>query len=398
MELRLSEIADSLQNMGVFQQFAGMASIVHNGRVACELLHLGSHPATLEHRRHKKDHIHWQVMYHADTYTKYKMVLPELSYQPKVQRSLDSFLPIDSPNESVRRVPFAQSVTAKLREARPSSFFSTNIDDATFLSLRSLLMPVKMRDSPSVALEVEPQEDLRPLALQDFPARSMPLSLDSSLSQTAHKLIFFQIMDPHLAHAKRTAVAGQHSLSRCITITLHTPLLLAQADGTACVSLQPLMLPSQPEALVVNPCSFSVHGLRHMCAWKCKSEMSYFVPLLHTLPQHLLADALKVLEVIATSPLGVLENAIPDIANWVPVIELFVAEGLVSGPPWRLTASGQEPLKNKKNAPSPFTNGFIDFIPLKVPPTFNFLCALTPPKSHPPPTQRFTLCSQMRRH
>ena len=71
-----SWIAESRLNL---ELFAATLKLLPDGRAACNALGFGSHPASVAAKQDRRDITHWQVIYHSDSISKYKLAAPKVA-------------------------------------------------------------------------------------------------------------------------------------------------------------------------------------------------------------------------------------------------------------------------------------------------------------------------------
>ena len=101
------------------------------------LLGLQDHPASRavdSHRRHK---VHMPIVYHADSWTKYKMQPPQLQMRLSDANELGSFLTADDATQFIKRSTLLSHLQTCFKS--DGTFYSIPLEDNTIRTLHSVL-------------------------------------------------------------------------------------------------------------------------------------------------------------------------------------------------------------------------------------------------------------------
>ena len=366
----------------MFAEFALALSQVKNGRRACELLGLHTHPAFLAELRHPKraspsaiarSRIFWKIIYHNDALSKYSLPAPSLnhahgSHGPGApvpghddSSGSEGHVPagagpgiLDNDDEMLRRACYAQHVLAHFSN-NTDVVYSMPLAQGTIKSLEGAL-GIK-QDSSKGILQVMGQElgvSGRPTGDDD--AFVLPEALPN-ICEKARNLVFFRVVGGPPSRAVRTKLRGQSSLSGTRTVSVHRLLQVDLANKELIVSLTPLTIHSDrcgQVPLLLNTQTFSRLDFKRIKEWQVdQSEAVVGLQGRHRVSEAQSAMLPRLLSELSLSPSGcALDHPWVD-EHCREVIAHLERDGLIEGPPWRLTLEGRMCLEVGAKVSSP---------------------------------------------
>ena len=273
---RIGEIKAALKSMPLcIAELAEGIQKSRSGHAAVKLLNLDLHPDAA-HAQQCRDPTYTKIIYHADSWVKYRMPAPELNVdKPSFGKSLE--LPMGSPQNELRQDLARRHVQAKLQGSRPGGFFSVPMSSNVFRTLKTLLVPRQGGIVPESALSCG-QIDAGVDRLADFDEGDFVTDLEfgPGIPTSAQKLCFWKLQDnKNAALARREKVAGERSLSGCLAVTVHTVLKVDAAKKEITLSTSPMNLASSTAdsvPLVFNPLQQDLAQLESIRIWAPKDD------------------------------------------------------------------------------------------------------------------------------
>ena len=309
---RVGEIKNFLEQVpDSIKQLAQEIELVKSGLNAVKLLNLDMHPEC-EKANNYRDPVYARVIYHADSYVKYRMAKPSVPVdkppgKDQPVRSLNDCqtalrLELGRRHAKARFQEFQKGLDDSGQAHGPSSsgssgsgshcFFSFPMSDGALRTLKSLLVP----EPPANQLRAAPAPEMQ-LANAPFCADGIPDGevdfARSSGSGTCNvlnvvsgpepavplrvqRLIFCKLASrTDAARAHREKVAGEMSLSNSFAVTTHTVLNVDAARKEMLLSTAPMNLSSASAdnvPLMLNPFSLTLSQLEGVRVWKRSEE------------------------------------------------------------------------------------------------------------------------------
>ena len=353
---RLTPLLDHIKaSKNNFEAFANLVDTIKNGRFACAKLGLQDHPRSIQHYRRGRHPEHFNVVYHADTWTKYVMPAPPIETENHDFKPLDGLIGsgADETAPDVKR----DAAVRHLHQAtqhHADSFFSMFLESGTFRTLESV-METSSPDQATAALEWVGEEigiSGKPLAGSiSAVAAAGTLHNLGSLGEKAKSLIFFRLVDSNVGMAKRTKIAGQRKLAGLKAVTLHRLLELNVIDKTCVVGLTPTNVEASSTCgaipMTMHPGMFSTSSLMKMRFWEQDATATVVQVANHyELHPDLLPHAPQVLSsLMLDRGDGIAADTWGDDCHCKRVIQQLATDEMVEGPPWKLTLRGREHLE-----------------------------------------------------
>ena len=298
----IAELAEGIQN-------------ARSGHAAVKLLNLDLHPDAVEAKQ-CRDPTYTKIIYHADSWVKYRMPAPELNVdKPSFGKSLE--LPMGSPQSELRQDLARRHVQAKLQRpaTQPGAFFSISMSSNAFKALKTLLVPRQDGIVPESALGFG-QMDAGVDGLADLGDQGFVTDVEfgPGLPTSVRNLCFWKLQDnKNAALARREKVAGECSLSGCLAVTVHTVLEVDTEKKEIKVSTSPMNLASSTAdsvPLVFNPLQQDLAELEGIRVWAPKKDQklvyTFSARYLRTLPEEARQEVPYLLSKLMDLPDGIL--------------------------------------------------------------------------------------------
>ena len=336
-----------------FKEFADIVADISHGRRACELLGLGAHPVSERYASRPRHNAHWKVIYHADAWTKWSMPQPLVRTREPVHSALGCALPADPGGADPVKRHFIIEHVLDFMRSNHEYFFSMEMEEGTFQTLQARLEP---HDAAAGAGKLQMMGDeLGFNGRIDGASRGAIVGGARADTSDGKMLVFFKVVKDNLARAVRTKVDGQMGLQGVKAVSVHRPLQFFFGSPKILVSLRPMNVEvgglCGEIPITMHPNQFSVHALMRMAMWKPDLPESVTYQFNeHTMQQwkydyasgsnkNLIDELPYVLRLLMTAPAGVPDSAL-DRPEHQAILDGMGCDGLVQGPPWRLTTKG----------------------------------------------------------
>ena len=345
-----------------------LMDVVSNGRAAAR--HLGfSEDLVLRSgwvsgKTFKQKDMGFRVIYHDDPYCKYSLDLPRAVPQRSVQQCEPSPAPAPAVDRdlvdgsvALRRVLALQDVR---RSVQRKMFFTMKFPLDSLYQLSMLLAPkpegVQARDHFALDWDSTDGAGLEPLqqqasALPDF-GQTQPLRqlLQGGGSALADEFVVGSVVHEQPNRFPRTHVEGEASLLGMWFIQLHNimhvdlPLRCLQVSvRAASVRTTHSACESSPLTLHVN--HLSLEDLLQIYVWEVDEEQLFHRldnQFMSSVPPELADDVPDVLDQVFKSASDGLVVTAAVSERTRDVLRYLESQGIVRGPPWRVTDMGHE--------------------------------------------------------
>lgn len=327
-----------------FQEVSELLLRVRHGRHACETLGLGAHPSTQEKQAQPRSPVHWKVVYHNDPYSKYKLAPPQITSDDPGARPEQPGA-ADGPADAAPLLDLLDTDDSQLRQHYYSQHLRARFDADTDVIYCMPLTEGSVHTLQS-ALDISPASSESRLILS-MPevgvggvARQPP-----EIAEKVKNLVFFKIVGRSLAQAVRTKVQGQKTLAGVRAVSVHRLLRISAEQRDAVVSLTPMSISSAADCgnvpFVLDIKQLSRLQLKQIKEWRAdRSQVVVRLANHYTLSDEqsqLLPSLMK--QLTSTPDACEVGHASGQLASLISKLE---SDGMVQGPPWKLTVKGAE--------------------------------------------------------
>jgi len=163
-------------------------------------------------------------------------------------------------------------------------------------------------------------------------------------------LVLFKVVIRDLGKPVRPKVSGQDKLSGVQAICTHRMLRLDPATETCIASTTPALTNSEFEPVTLQLSSLPTEALKSIRTWKQSSDLAVHMAAHMSLPSGMDPDtAAEVVRVLAQTTSGTLMAAFDGDADQRAVIDFFLKDGMIQGPPFTFTMKGMENIEVSVN-------------------------------------------------
>ena len=296
------------------------------------------------------------LIYHDDPYTKYTLDLPsKITFQDVTEHSLAiAPVPAEAGEASLadlsRQIRRFHAVEAVKALVQPKMYFSMPLNQKGLFTLRALIAPASSdAQVTSGHLCWEPSDQLA-LSWPTMPvdeAVSVQQHLRGGGNVLTKEVLYWSVVLSNPASFHRTKVQNAASFNGVWIVQLHRILRMDPASNEAVVSLKAALPASVTElessglAMYVN--NFSLEDLQELRVWTPGEGLRYSfdIQLMSKVPPELHAWVPKLLQSMMQEQQGLAVTHDMD-RELLEVLDVLVGEGVVEGPPWRLTDVAQQ--------------------------------------------------------
>ena len=317
---------------------------VRHGKDAVQVLGLSGHSA-FSSTQHPRDPLSWKIVYHSDPYTKFTMPAPDLVFggnQPPGQgRSVRELLDAEQLGDAAALHHSLMIQHLCKYPAEAGSVFSMEFEASAFQSLTAVMQG----SLPSAAPALE--DTAKDAAVELLSSRLESLDLLShtapNMTQKSANMVFWKIVNISASKVKRPKLDEELSLSDSLLVALHRLLDIDMSKKTLLVSLDADNRTSQNGSLppmLFCPTVLSSPALKTLKVWRSDNKEEF----------RLQDEAFSAVE-RALLP-GFLQRCVSQNDDETVsrklaqsgLIEKLTEQGLVEGPPFRLTQAGKNAL------------------------------------------------------
>ena len=352
---RLGELKLLLKdNPDALEPFAELVGQVKSAARACSLLGFSQAAAEgcgwLDQRAHNKS---FKLIYHDDAHAKYSMPLPsQLRMRVKNERALREVVDCSElvlAGESVR-LRHKLALDAVRAAAKLRMYISIPFNAKAFVSLQAILAPCAVH-TPDLSLAWTPPETVSSWGskLSVVPVSSL---LQGAGDLVTQEVMFFSVVHGRPASFRRSKPEGALSLDGAWLIQAHRIMHMDVTEKKVLLGLQGLSLRTsgavEEMPLTLHPELLSLTELQSMRCWEVEAKPdclahSFDNQFTSTLSRQQQKLSFSLLSRLVRAPEG-LPLTTEDDFDTRELLDIFVAEGLVAGPPWKLSTLGHERL------------------------------------------------------
>ena len=318
---------------------------VRHGKDAVQVLGLSGHPA-FSNTANPRDPLSWKIVYHADPYTKFTMPAPELvfgSNQPPGQgRSVRELLDAEQLGDAAALHHSLMIQHLCKYPAETGSVFSMEFEASAFQSLTAVMQG----SLPSAAPALEDTSEDAAVDLLSSRLQSLDLLSHTAPNMTGKSanIVFWKIVNISVTKIKRPKLDEELDLNDSLLVALHRLIDIDMSKKTLLVSLDANNRTSQNGSLspmLFCPTVLSSPVLKTLKVWRADNKEEFRLQDetgFSSAERALLPGFLQ---------RCVSENNDETVSRKLAqsgVIEKLTEQGLIDGPPWRLTQAGKNVL------------------------------------------------------
>ena len=234
-----------------------------------------------------------------------------------------------------------------MAEQSADTFFTMFMPRLALRSLRQALSPSAM---PVAQWEVEVGVGGALCRIEGDAHAVADLAGADRLPARTRDLVLFKVVIRDLGKPVRPNVSGQDKLSGVQAICTHRMLRLDPATETCIASTTPALTNSEFEPVTLQLSSLPTEALKSIRTWKQSSDLAVHMAAHISLPSGMDPDtAAEVVRVLAQTTSGTLMAAFDGDADQRAVIDFFLKDGMIQGPPFTFTMKGMENIEVSVN-------------------------------------------------